>query len=58
MNNRIAKKILVCVSTLKDKRSIAKARQHYKENEKWFNDKGIFLFPYYHPAYDEELYKN
>ena len=58
MNNRIAKKILVCASTLKDKRSVAKARQHYRENEKWFNDKGIFLLPYYHSAYDEALYKN
>lgn len=44
MNNRIAKKILLSVSTLhKDRASVDKARSHYKDNSEWFLQKSIYL---------------
>lgn len=46
MNNRIAKKILTCKSSLSNaKESVIAARQHVRCNPEYFKNKGIYLLP-------------
>ncbi len=46
MNNRIAKKILCCKSTLHtNETKVLKAREQVKHNEAYFKRKCIFLLP-------------
>lgn len=44
MNNRIAKKILLCTSSLHlDTSKVIIARLQYRKNPHWFNQQGIRL---------------
>ncbi len=46
MNNRIAKKILTCISPLHiDTQKVLKARNYYFDNKNWFVKKGLYLMP-------------
>ena len=46
MNNRIAKKILLCASTLSaNKEKVLQAREHLRNNSGYFKKKHIYLFP-------------